>query len=102
MIVWNVAVALQRPKGITVGKRTALGSECGSLHMILMYPYRVEPRVQVELGEVRRIPNPIKHLINPRDGVLVHHCKPTDGTIVHHHAQLPISFGDEEDPPSEW
>ena len=84
-----------------VGKRTVLGSECGSLYMIRVYQNLVEPRMQVELGEELRISNPIKHLINPWKGVLVHHSQPVDGTIVHHHAHLPICLGDKDDLRSE-
>ena len=55
----------------------------------------------VTFGEVSRISNPIKPLINPRKMVFVHHCQPVDGTIFHHHAQLHVSFGDKDDPRSE-
>ena len=45
---WGIAEAELHHQ---VGKRTVLGSECGSLYMIRVYKNLVEPRMQVELGE---------------------------------------------------
>ena len=81
-----------------VCKRTVRGSKCSSLYMMLVYRNIMEHRVQVERGEVRRICNPIKHLINPWNGVTIHHSQPVDWTVVHHHAQILVSFGVNEYP----
>ena len=69
----------------------------GSLNLIRVYPNLMEPLVQVEICEVKRISNPIKHLINPPKVVLVYHSQPVerlDGwTVVHTMRSFPLALG---------